>query len=50
MKKNHDLKVHLSLEELAEIKKKADQLGMKPSAFLRFVGLKSSIKVEIKKP
>lgn len=47
MKRNHELRVKLSKEELEMIKKKSDRLGMKPSPFLRFLGLKSTISVSL---
>lgn len=43
--KNHEIRIKVSIEELEKIKGKARELGMNPSAFLRFLGLKSTISV-----
>lgn len=45
MAKNHDVRVRLSDEELQKIKRKAEELGMQVSSFLRFVALKSKVEV-----
>lgn len=43
MKKNHELRVKVSQEELEKLKGKADKLGLKVSTFLRLVGLSATI-------
>ncbi|MGD2072158.1 MAG: hypothetical protein PVG65_01545 [Candidatus Thorarchaeota archaeon] len=43
MKKNHEVRVKLSDEELQKIKAKAQQLGMPVSTFLRVLGLTANI-------
>jgi len=47
MKKNHEIRVKLSEEEHKRINKKAELSGMKPSAYLRYLGLNTTIKVTI---
>ena len=44
-KKNYELRVKLSKEELEKLKRKSARLGMKPSTFLRLVGLSANISV-----
>lgn len=43
MKKNCEVRVKLSTEELEKIKHKADKLGMTISGFLRMLGLNADI-------
>lgn len=45
MAKNHELRVKLSLDELEAIKKKALQLGLEPSVFLRMLGLSAEVPI-----
>lgn len=47
MKKNHEIRVKLSEEEYDKIKKKAESAGLKLSAFLRYLGLNTVIKVTL---
>lgn len=42
MRKNHEIRVKVSKEELEIIQAKAKQLGMKASGFLRAIGLKAN--------
>ena len=44
MKKNHEVRVKLSDEELKKIKNKAEELGLPVSTFLRVLGLTAHIK------
>lgn len=43
MKKNHEVRVKLSEEELKIIQNKSKQLGMTVSSFLRAIGLKANL-------
>jgi predicted DNA binding CopG/RHH family protein len=43
MKKNHEIRVKVSDEELERIEKKAEKLGMPVSTFLRVLGLTATI-------
>jgi predicted DNA binding CopG/RHH family protein len=43
--KNHEIRVKLSDEQLQRIKRKAGEMGMQPSQFLRFLGLNATIRV-----
>lgn len=43
MKKNYEIRIKLSLEELKIIQNKSKQLGLPVSVFLRTLGLKSNI-------
>jgi len=45
MKKNREVRVHVSKEELEKIKKKAEAVGMTASGYLRYLGLNTSVKV-----
>jgi predicted DNA binding CopG/RHH family protein len=45
MVKNHELRVKLSIEELELIKRKANQLGLEPSVFLRMLGLSTEVPI-----
>lgn len=45
MPKNHELRVKLSLEEIEIIRKKAEQIGLEPSVFLRMVGLSAEVPI-----
>lgn len=42
MKKNHEIRMKLSKDELDKIKAKAEKLGMSVSQFLRTLGLVSN--------
>jgi len=42
---NHEIRVKLSQEQKDKIEKKAEEAGLKPSAFLRYLGLKSKVAV-----
>ena len=42
---NHEIRVKLSLDQLTKIKKKSKDAGLRPSAFLRYLGLKSKVNV-----
>lgn len=44
--RNHQLEVKLTTEELEKIKGKAELLGVKPSVYLRMIGLSAKIEVE----
>jgi len=46
-KKTHDIRFKVSKEEYDKIKKKCDQSGLTISAFMRYLALKSTIKVTI---
>jgi len=46
--KNHDIKVRVSLEEFERIKKKSELAGMKPSPYLRYLGLHTTLQMVIK--
>lgn len=46
-KKNHEIRITCSQEEYNIIKKKADKVYMKMSAFLKWFGLNSNIKVDV---
>lgn len=43
MKRNHEVRVKLSQEELGIIKTKAKSLGMATSSFLRVIALKANL-------
>lgn len=43
MKKNHEVRVKFSMEELERVKQKAEELGMPVSTYLRFLGLSSIV-------
>jgi len=43
---NYILRVRLTAEESKTIKKKAQEMGLKPSAFLRLLGLRVVLKAE----
>ncbi len=45
MPKNHEIRVKLNQEELEKIQRKAKEIGMLPSQFLRFIGLTANISV-----
>lgn len=47
MKKNHDLKIRVSEEQLKLIKEKADKVGMTASGFLRYLGLSAKVDLNI---
>lgn len=47
MKQNHEIRMKLTKEEHEKIKHKADQLHMPISTFLKQLGLKSTLKVEV---
>jgi len=44
-KKNHEIRVKLSGNELKKISEKSESAGMRPSVYLRFLGLKSKVNV-----
>jgi len=44
---NHEIRLKLTKEQHDKIKSKADQLDMPISTFLKLLGLKSSLKVEV---
>jgi len=46
MGRNHEIRIKVNREEQEKIRKKAAQLGMNPSTFLRLLALKSSITIE----
>jgi len=46
VKKNHELRIKVSSEQLLKIKQKAETIGMSVSDFIRFVSLESKINVE----
>lgn len=46
MSRNHEITVKVSNDEHARIQKKAEQLGLTPSAYLRLVGLIAEITTE----
>lgn len=46
MKRNHEIRVRLSAEELDKIKKKAESCGMNISSYLRFLGLRIKQEIE----
>ena len=46
-KKTRDIRFKVSKEEYDKIKKKCDQSGLTISAFMRYLALKSTIKVTI---
>jgi predicted DNA binding CopG/RHH family protein len=46
MKRNHEVTIRFSLEELQLIKKKALDLGQTISSFIRLVSIKSKVNVE----
>jgi len=43
--KNHEIRIKLTKEEHSKIKSKAEKSYMKMSAFLKYLGLNSTIKV-----
>lgn len=45
MKRNHQIVIKLSLEELQKLKQKAELLGMTISAYLRFISLSAKIDI-----
>ena len=45
MKKNHEIRIKVSVEELELIKRKADSVGMTMAAFLKFIAKNSTLKV-----
>ncbi|MFH1311537.1 MAG: hypothetical protein ABIH65_03985 [Nanoarchaeota archaeon] len=45
MKKNHEIRIKLDLEELNKIKQKAKSLGLTASQFLRLLGLNSKLEI-----
>lgn len=47
MKKNHEIRVKLTVQELESIKRKADKLGLTPSTLLRILGLKANVNLEV---
>jgi len=46
MKRNHDVKVKLSLDEKSNLEKKANRLGLKLTQYMRMVSL--NVKTEVK--
>lgn len=46
MKKNHEIRITCSAEEHETIKKKAEKVFMKMSAYCKWLALNSNIKVE----
>jgi predicted DNA binding CopG/RHH family protein len=46
MKKNHEVRIKVTEEELEKLGRKADACGVPVSTFLRMVGLKSTITIE----
>lgn len=46
MKKNHEIRVKVTEEELAKIQSKAQELGMTSSSYLRTMGLIASFSAE----
>lgn len=47
MKKNHEIRVKVSKDELESIRKKAEAIGMTTSGFLRLLGLSSKPTLEV---
>jgi hypothetical protein len=47
MKRNHEVRIKLSEEEFKKIKEKADKVNMKISSLLRYLGLKTNLKVTL---
>jgi predicted DNA binding CopG/RHH family protein len=45
MKRNHQVPVKLSKEELETIERKAVAMGMPISSFMRFISLKANVEV-----
>ena len=45
MAKNHRLNIMVSAEELEKIKRKANEVEMKPSTYVRLVAIKSVVEV-----
>jgi len=43
MKKNHEVTIRYSVEELEKVKRKAEQLGMPVSSFVRTISLIANI-------
>ena len=46
MTRNHEIRIKVSEEEMEKIKRKAQEVGMGVSSFLRFLAVKSKINVE----
>lgn len=49
MGRNNQIKLNLKKDEMEQIQKKADKLGLKPSQYVRMVSLNASVDVEEKK-
>jgi predicted DNA binding CopG/RHH family protein len=47
MKRNHEIRIKLSSEELQQLKKKSEQSNMPLSSLVRYVALNSKIKLEV---
>lgn len=45
LKKNYTIEVRLTQEEKEKIELKAKAIGLKPSTFLRVIGLRSKIEI-----
>lgn len=41
MKRNHEIRIRLSLKEKVTINRKSKEVGLSPSAYLRMLGLQS---------
>jgi len=47
MNRNHEIRVKLSKEEYEKVKKKCSLAGMPMSSYLRYLALKSTIRVTL---
>ena len=47
MIKNHEVKLQFTKEDLEKLSKKAKELGLKPSQYIRMISIKAEIGVKI---
>lgn len=46
MKRNHELRIRFSKEELEKLKRFSDKVGLSVSSFVRLLALRSNLKIE----